>query len=70
MKTFSVYLDTETGRSQVTFEAEKVEVKEETFEFTVEGAMVAMFSREKAFGFVEERPRSESWEEGPPEFGT
>ena len=59
MKTFTVYLDSQTGRTQVTFEAEKVTVTEKTFEFTLEGATVGVFAREKAFGFVEERPRGE-----------
>ena len=67
MKNYSVYLDTKTGRSQVTFEAETVEVKENTYEFRVGGDIVAVFAREQCFGFVEERGQR-NWEE-PPEIG-
>ena len=65
MKNFTVYLNTTSGRSQVTLEAETAEVKEATFEFSVEEQIVAVFARDKAFGFVEERPRTE-WQEEPP----
>lgn len=64
MKSYSVYLDTKTGRSQVTFEAETVEVKEHTYEFRVGGDISAVFSRERCFGFVEERGHG-NWEERP-----
>jgi len=59
MKIFTVYLDSQTGRTQVTFEAEKATVTEKTFEFTLQGLTIGVFAREKAFGFVEERPRGE-----------
>ncbi len=68
MKNYAVYLDTKTGRSQVSFEAETVKITEGAFEFHVGDVTVAMFSRETAFGFVEERGGG-AWAEEPPEMG-
>ncbi|HDQ98705.1 MAG TPA: hypothetical protein ENN51_00245 [candidate division WOR-3 bacterium] len=62
MKIFTVYLDTHTGRTQVTFEADAFVIKDDLLEFQREGRVVASFAREKTFGFIEEQPASE---EGP-----
>jgi hypothetical protein len=59
LKVFTVYLDTHTGRTQVTVEADSFVVKTDVFEFVREGSIAAVFAREKTFGFVEERPVSE-----------
>ncbi|MFO7639236.1 MAG: hypothetical protein R6X14_08120 [bacterium] len=62
MKQFTVYLDTRTGRTQVTIEAEEFAGSSDVFEFKREGKVVAVFAREKTFGLVEEMPVSD---EGP-----
>ncbi|MFO7675355.1 MAG: hypothetical protein R6X12_03450 [bacterium] len=59
MKTFTVYLDTHTGRTQVTVEADVFTVKTDVFEFQRGGVTVAVFAREKTFGFVEEKLAAE-----------
>ena len=69
MKTFTVYLDTRTGRSQVTFDAERYDVTEDSYVFYAEDQQLAVFSRERTFGVVEERHRDFGWEERPPEAG-
>ena len=55
MKVFTVYLDTHTGRTQVTFEADAFVIKNDLLEFQREGRVVATFAREKTFGFIEEQ---------------
>lgn len=63
MRVFTVYLDTRTGRTQVTLEAEDFAVQTDVIEFRREGRVVAVFARDKTFGLVEEHPPSEE-EEG------
>ena len=62
MKAYTVYLDTHTGRNQVSLEADEHMVTNDLFEFKRKGAIVAVFVRAKTFGFVEEEPPAE---EGP-----
>lgn len=69
MKTFTVYLDTHTGRNQVMVEAESAAVNSDMFEFRIGSATVAVFSRGKVFGYVEGHLADQTWEEEPPELG-
>jgi len=66
MKTFTVYLDTKTGRSQVTFEAERFEITDKCIEFYTEDTKVGVFMQSSCFGLVEEQ-HGAAWEESPPE---
>lgn len=65
MKTFTVYLDTKTGRSQVAVEADRFELTDRGFDFFREDTRVAHFSNAGCFGVLEEQ-HSASWEEEPP----
>ncbi len=69
MKTFTVYLDTHTGRNQVMVEAESAAVNSDMFEFRIGSETVAVFSRGKVFGYVEGQLTEHSWDEEPPELG-
>lgn len=68
MKTYTVYLDTKTGRSQVIVEADSVVATETGFEFRRGQELIAAFTRSLCFGWVEENTRG-NWQEEPPELG-
>lgn len=65
MKTFTVYLDTRTGRSQVSFEAERFELTDRGIEFFRNDIRVAFFLNATCFGVMEES-HGAAWEEEPP----
>lgn len=65
MKTFTVYLDTKTGRSQVTVEADRFELSDHGFDFFREDTRVAHFTKTGCFGVLEEL-HAASWEEESP----
>ena len=65
MKTFTVYLNTNTGRSQVTVEADRFELTDKGFDFFRDDRRVAFFVNTHCFGLVEEQP-TQAWEEEPP----
>jgi hypothetical protein len=69
MKTYTIYLDTKTGRSQAVVEADSVEMTEHAFEFRRGQELVGAFTRTLCFGWVEEMPQQNAWKDEPPEMG-